>query len=39
MRYNLDLKESAKDNRLKVHIGNSYFKYSYEYLGITDKLV
>ena len=39
MRYNLDMSEQEKDNRLKVHIGNSFFKYSYEYLGITDKLV
>lgn len=39
MRYNLNMEESKKQNRLNVKVGNSKFLYSYEYLGITDKLV
>lgn len=39
MRYNLSTTEVKKRDRLKVNVGNSWFHYSYEYLGITDKLV
>jgi dynein heavy chain 1 len=39
MRYNLSATEKLLRNKLKVNVGNSEFVYSYEYLGITEKLV
>ena len=39
MKYYMKMDEPKKKDRLRVKVGNSSFYYSYEYLGIVDKLV
>ena len=39
MKYYIKMDEPVNKNRLRVRVGNSEFYYSYEYLGVVEKLV